>query len=165
MNVRPHVRLQNWMNEPLAGWMGKRTDGIGCGNASRSRPPTNDKRSPLQLPQVDPHLCAVACFSHPNLEITHRRNPQYSQTAFFFMCTLRGSWKSSSWINSHLTLKMNSFPSILINFVLWIKKKEKKKRVKSVQWNSWWYPFSFNYSSKTLMLHFINVMVFTHHNA
>lgn len=163
MNVRPHVRLQNWMNEPLAGWMGKRTDGIGCGNASRSRPPTNDKRSPLQLPQVDPHLCAVACFSHPNLEITHRRNPQYSQTAFFFMCTLKGSWKSSSWINSHLTLKMNSFPSILINFVLWIKKK--KKRVKSVQWNSWWYPFSFNYSSKTLMLHFINVMVFTHHNA
>lgn len=161
MNVRPHVRLQNWMNEPLAGWMGKRTDGIGCGNASRSRPPTNDKRSPLQLPQVDPHLCAVACFSHPNLEITHRRNPQYSQTAFFFMCTLKGSWKSSSWINSHLTLKMNSFPSILINFVLWIK----KKRVKSVQWNSWWYPFSFNYSSKTLMLHFINVMVFTHHNA
>lgn len=96
MNVRPHVRLQNWMNEPLAGWMGKRTDGIGCGNASRSRPPTNDKRSPLQLPQVDPHLCAVACFSHPNLEITHRRNPQYSQTAFFFMCTLKGSWKSSS---------------------------------------------------------------------
>lgn len=84
MNVRPHVKLQNWMNEPLAGWMGKRTDGIGCGNVSRSRPPTNDKCSPLQLPQVDPHLCAVACFSHPNLEITHRRNPQYSQPAFFY---------------------------------------------------------------------------------
>lgn len=59
MNMRPHVKLKNWMDGC--------TDGVGWGNVSRSRPPANDERSPLQLPQVDPHLCTVARLSHPNL--------------------------------------------------------------------------------------------------
>lgn len=41
---------------------------------SRGRPSADDKRSPLQLPQVDPHLCAVASLPHPNLGKTARRS-------------------------------------------------------------------------------------------
>lgn len=36
---------------------------------------TDDKRSPLQLSQVDPHLCTVTRLPHPNLENKGRDNP------------------------------------------------------------------------------------------
>ncbi len=53
--------MDGWINEQMGGWMGR-------GNISCCRPSTDDKRSPLQLSQVDPHLCTVARLPHPNLE-------------------------------------------------------------------------------------------------
>lgn len=71
-----------WRNSGwwMAGWMDDWTDGgwvergVG-GNVSRGRPSTDDKRPPLQLSQVDPHLCAIARLPHPNLETTTETIP------------------------------------------------------------------------------------------
>lgn len=40
---------------------------------SRSRSSPDDKSSPLQLPQVDPHLRTVARLPHPNLKVEARK--------------------------------------------------------------------------------------------
>lgn len=69
-NGRCAVRwMDGWINEQMGGLGrgGEGRGGEGWGNVSRGRPSPDDERSPLQLSQVDPHLCTVTCLSHPNL--------------------------------------------------------------------------------------------------
>lgn len=67
---------ESWLNKQVDGWINNWNrwvlGGEGSLNVSRSRPSTDDKRPPLQLSQVDPHLCTVACLPHPNLDNVDR---------------------------------------------------------------------------------------------
>lgn len=58
------------------------TEAGGGVRGSGGRPSTDDERSPLQLPQVDPHLCAVARLPHPNLENKEVWHTQITQNSW-----------------------------------------------------------------------------------
>ena len=67
------------MNEQVDERMDEEMRGEEAGNASRGRPSTDDKRSPLQLSQVDPHLRTVACLPHPDLRAGGRQRKSFRE--------------------------------------------------------------------------------------
>lgn len=73
------------MSRRRDGWIAEQMGGPGeerRGNVSRSRPSTDDKRAPLQLSKVDPHLCAVARLPHPDLKGRNTQSGSVSAHSF-----------------------------------------------------------------------------------
>lgn len=76
-----HQTGKQWMNKRMDEWINEQMGagrGGGRGDVSCSRPSADDKRSSLQLSQVDSHFRTVARLPHPDLENKDRQIRQHS---------------------------------------------------------------------------------------